>query len=84
MALETRFVILPFFRDADGEIVADEAIEVCDAGRCRRQAERVARARGGALALSRTGDPLIGRWSEAVILVRFGDVPDDLDDFLLR
>jgi hypothetical protein len=32
----------------------------------------------GAVAFSRTGDPDTGDLSEAVILARYGDVPDDL------
>jgi hypothetical protein len=54
---------------------ADEPIEVPDASRARRQAERVARSIGGAVAFSRTGDPT------PVVLARFGDVPEDLAEF---
>jgi hypothetical protein len=32
----------------------------------------------GAVAFSRTGDPLIGEFSDAQMLRKFGDVPDDL------
>ena len=52
-----------------------------DASRARRQAERVARSIGGAVAFSRTGDPTLGEYQDAVILVRFGDVPEDLAEF---
>jgi hypothetical protein len=32
----------------------------------------------GAVAFSKTGDPRLGEWNDAVILGRYGDVPDDL------
>jgi hypothetical protein len=32
----------------------------------------------GAVAFSRTGDPMIGEFSDAQLLKKFGDVPDDL------
>jgi hypothetical protein len=34
--------------------------------------------KAGAIAFSRTGDPAIGEFEDAVILGRYGDVPDDL------
>ena len=80
MATLTYYVVLPFFRDADGHLVADEAIEAPDANMARTQAEQVAHARGGAVAFSRTGDPATGQYA-AVILGRYGEVPDDLSEF---
>ncbi len=32
----------------------------------------------GAVAFSRTGDPMIGEFSDARLLQKFGNVPDDL------
>jgi hypothetical protein len=32
----------------------------------------------GAVAFSKTGDPPLGEWQDAVILGRYDDVPDDL------
>jgi hypothetical protein len=32
----------------------------------------------GAVAFSRTGDPMMGEFSDAQLLKKFGDVPDDL------
>jgi hypothetical protein len=81
MATLTYFVVLPFFRSEDGDLMADEAIEVPNAGAAKRQAERVARAKGGAVAFSRTGDAAIGEYAPAVILASFGDVPEDLSEF---
>ena len=77
----TYYVVLPFFRTADGDLIADEPIEVPNAGVARRQAQRVARSKGGAVAFSRTGDPQLGEFSDAVILARYGETPDDLAEF---
>jgi hypothetical protein len=35
----------------------------------------------GAVAFSKTGDPQLGEWADAIILRRYGDVPDDLPPY---
>jgi len=35
-------------------------------------------ANAGAVAFKRAGDPNVGEFSDAVVLKRFGDVPEDL------
>ena len=44
------------------------------------RAEALSRKEGhvGAVAFSRTGDPATGDFSDAKVLKKFGDVPDDL------
>jgi len=44
------------------------------------RAEALSRKEGhvGAIAFSRTGDPATGDFSDAKVLKKFGDVPDDL------
>jgi hypothetical protein len=37
-------------------------------------------ANAGAVAFKRAGDPNIGEFSDAVVLKRFGDVPEDLSE----
>ena len=81
MTNRTHFLVIPFFRTTEGDLVADEPIEVPDPARARRQAERVARATGGAVAFSRTGGPAIGKCPDAVILGCYGEVPEDLAEF---
>jgi hypothetical protein len=81
MARVTYYVVLPFFRTSDGDVLADEPIEVSDADRARRQGERVARAKGGAVAFTRTGDPTTGEYEDAVVLGRYGEVPEDIAEF---
>ena len=79
MAGITYFVALPF-DVADGSIVVGEPVE------CPSPAAAIGRAEGlckilghtGAVAFSRTGDPATGDFSDAKVIRKFGDVPDDL------
>ena len=75
----TSFVALPF-DFTDGDVTAGEPID------CPSPAAAIERAQGlwtimghtGAVAFSRTGDPATGDFSDATVLRKFGDVPDDL------
>ena len=80
MADITYYVALPFQQDDSGSPVAGAAEECQSSSAAVRRAEVLSRAAGciGAVAFSRTGDPLVGEFSEAQMLRRFGDVPDDL------
>ena len=55
-------------------------IECAGAGTAILQAEVLSKTAGvvGAVAFSRTGDPDIGIFDDAVVLKRFGEVPTDL------
>ena len=57
-----------------------EAIECRDTGAAILRAEILSRIQGnvGAIAFSRTGDPKVGKFEDAVVLKRFGDVPNDM------
>ena len=74
----TYFVVLPFARDAGGDFIAEAAIEVRSADQARSTASRMEGQGKGAIAFAKTGDPQLGEWDDAVILGRYGDVPDDL------
>jgi hypothetical protein len=74
----TYFVVLPFARDADGDFIAEAAIEVRNADQARSTASLMEGQGKGAVAFAKTGDPQLGEWNDAVILGRYGDVPDDL------
>jgi hypothetical protein len=74
--LITYFVILPFFRTADGVLMADSKRRV----RARPDAEPSA-SRGPRAVFSRTGDPATGEYQPAIILASFGAVPDELGEF---
>jgi hypothetical protein len=79
MSEVTYFVALPF-DVAGGSIVVGEPME------CPSSAVAISRAEGmckmfghtGAVAFSRAGDPATGHFSDAKVIRKFGDVPDDL------
>lgn len=76
----TCHVALPFIRAKDGTIAPGEASECPSAGAAILRAKVLSRIQGniGAVALSRTGDPDVGVFDDAVVLKRFGEVPTDL------
>ena len=76
----TYYVALPFLQDDDGSPIAGAAEECQTSTAALRRAEILSRAAGsiGAVAFSRTGDPMMGEFSEAKLLRKFGSVPDDL------
>jgi len=80
MADVTYYVALPFFEDDTGVPMAGAAEECHSSTAARRRAETMSRSTGsiGAVAFSRTGDPMIGEFNEARLLQKFGNVPDDL------
>lgn len=77
MADVTYYVALPFLQDESGP--AAGAAEECQSSSAAiRRAEVLSRSPGsiGAVAFSRTGDPMIGEFSDAQLLKKFGEVPD--------
>jgi hypothetical protein len=79
MAEMTYYVALPFVFTDDG-VGADEATECFSANAAVMRAEALSRKPGhaGAIAFSRAGDPSSGDFSDATLIRKFGDVPDDL------
>jgi hypothetical protein len=47
---------------------------------CGRRRSRASRGHAGALAFGRTGDPATGKFRDAKVIRKFGDVPDDLNE----
>ena len=80
MADVTYYVALPFFEDDTGTPIAGAAEECQSSTAALRRAEIMSRSAGsiGAVAFSRTGDPMAGEFNDARLLRKFGDVPDDL------
>jgi hypothetical protein len=80
MTTLTYYVALPFIRADDGATVPGEAIECPNAATAILQAEFLSQAAGnvGAIAFSRTGDPDVGKFEDAVVLKTFGDLTVDL------
>ena len=70
----TYYVALPFTRTDEGELVAGEAEERQTASAAVSAAANLARTHAGAVAFSRTGDPAIGEFTDAVVIKSFGDV----------
>jgi len=61
-------------------LVAGEGEELQSPSTAIHRAEALSKLAGniGAVAFSRTGDPSIGEFDDAVVLRKFGDVPVDL------
>lgn len=76
MATMTYYVALAFTRSEEGEIVACEPKEARSSDQAIRMAGTMAAMEGhcGAIAFSRTGDPALGDFEDAVILKTVGDV----------
>jgi hypothetical protein len=79
LAEVTYYVALPFVAADDG-IAAGEPTECLNPNAAVMRAEALARKEGrvGAVAFSRTGDPATGDFSDATVIRKFGNVPDDL------
>jgi len=77
MADVTYYVAMPFLQDDTGSPVAGAAEECQSSSGALRRAEVLSRAEGsiGAVAFSRTGDPMIGEFGDAQLLRKFGNVP---------
>jgi hypothetical protein len=75
----TYYVALPFIVTDDG-IAAGEPTECFKPTAVVMRAEALSRKEGhvGAVAFSRTGDPATGHFSDAIVIRKFGDMPDDL------
>ncbi len=80
MADITYYVAMPFMQDDSGEMIAGSAEECQSAATALRRAEILSRAAGhiGAIAFSRSGDPMMGEFSDAKLLRAYGNVPTDL------
>lgn len=80
MADVAYYVALPFLLDDTGSLFAGAGEECQSSSGALRRAEVLSRVPGsvGAVAFSRTGDPLIGEFGDAQLIRKFGTVPDDL------
>jgi hypothetical protein len=79
LAEVTYYVALPFVASDDG-VAGGEPVECFNPVAVVMRAEARSRKEGhvGAVAFSRTGDPATGDFSDAKVIRKFGDVPDDL------
>ncbi|NPU14907.1 MULTISPECIES: hypothetical protein [Bradyrhizobium] len=78
----TYYVAMPFRRDELGTLIAGAAEECQSSTAALRRAEAMSRLPDniGAIAFSRSGDPLMGEFSDARLLHKFGELPDDLGE----
>ncbi len=78
MAMVTYYVALAFKKSDDdgGDIVACDPKEARSLDQAIRMADSLAKTEGhcGAIAFSRTGDPALGDFDDAVILMTVGEV----------
>jgi hypothetical protein len=79
MSEVTYYMALPFVAADDG-ITAAEPTECFNPNAAVMRAEALSRKEGhiGAVAFSRTSDPATGDFSDAKVIGKFGDVPNDL------
>jgi hypothetical protein len=77
MSEVTYYVALPFVFSDDG-LAAGKAAECLSANAAVMRAEAGKPGHAGAIAFSRTGDPSSGDFSDARLIRKFGEVPDDL------
>lgn len=82
MAEVTYYVAMPFLRDEAGMPIPGDAEECQSSATALRRAETLSRLSGniGAIAFSRSRDPLKGEFSDARLLRSFGHVPEDLGE----
>ena len=79
MATMTYYVALAFMRSEDGNIVACEPKEArSSTSDWRRGSLAATEGHCGAIAFSRTGDPAVGDFDDAVILKTVGEVDSGL------
>jgi hypothetical protein len=77
----TYYVALPFLRTEEGT-APGEAQEMPNERAAIRRAEAMSLdpANAGALAFRRSGDPNMGNFNDATILISLGEVPKNLDE----
>lgn len=78
IATTTYYVVQPFEVTKGGRVLPLPPIQAQSEGQARIRAESEARRRGGAIAFSRSGDLSSGDFDDAVVLGRFGAMPDEL------
>ena len=79
MANTTYHVALAIGRTEEGDLVVEEAVEAASPAAAVGRARQIASRKVGAIAFSRSGDPDLGEYGDAVILARFGETPPDIE-----
>jgi hypothetical protein len=79
MTMQIYFVVQPFGETNRGALIALPAISAKDADHALRLASQQERVAKGVIVFSRRGDPETGDYETAVVLSRWGRIPDDDD-----
>lgn len=79
MTMQTFFVVQPFGETNRGALIALPALSAKDADHVQRLMSHQKGAAVGVIAFSRRGNPETGDYENAVVLSRWGKVPDDDD-----
>jgi hypothetical protein len=79
MANTTYHVAIAIARTEAGDLVVEDAVEAPSPAAAVARARVIASRKAGAVAFSRSGDPDLGEYSDAVILARFGETPPDIE-----
>ena len=84
MSNVTYYVAMGFERDEAGDLVAMDPLEAPTPSTAVARARSLATTKAGAIAFSRTGDPELGDFADAVILFSAGEVPDDVTAYMAQ
>lgn len=74
----TYFVVQSFQRGNKGMLVPDAPKEARDKKHCEQLALRLAQSSASVIAFSRSGDPDVGAWDDAIIIAQYGEDPAEL------
>ncbi len=74
----TYFVVQSFQRGNKGMLIPEPPREARDKGHCERMARALAERSASVIAFSRSGDPDVGAWDDAVIIAQYGEDPAEL------
>jgi hypothetical protein len=82
MANVTYYVVMAFVRneEGEGELVAEAPEQMPSSTAATARARSLVNTKAGAIAFSRTGDPELGEFADAVVLFKAGEVPEDVFD----
>ena len=79
MTMQTYYVVQPYQETSRGALAALPAIAAGNADHALRLVSQHKRIAAGVIAFSRRGDPETGDYEDAVVLSRWGRVPEDVD-----
>jgi hypothetical protein len=77
MSMQTHFIVQPYQQTRRGALAALPPIPAKDADHAVRLASQQARIAAGVVAFLRRGDSETGDYEDAVVLSRWGKVPED-------